>query len=593
MSNLIGQSLGRYHILEQLGEGGMATVYKAFDTRLERPVALKVILPTREHTEKFLKRFEREAKGLARLSHPNIVKVLDYGEHEGLPYLVMEYQPGGTLKDKLGKAMGYREAAKLLAPVARALGYAHAQKVVHRDVKPSNILLTGSGEPMLSDFGVAKMLVEDKPVDLTGTGVGIGTPEYMAPEQGMGKEVDGRTDIYSLGIVFYELVTGRKPYRADTPMAVLYKQMTEALPHPQQYVGELPEGVVGVMLKALAKDPKDRYQDGESFAEALEKLGRGEVEGVWGEPIKEAPKTRRLAWAIGGVVGLVVLAVGIGLGSIWMKHGASPVTMATSMQAPTEVNPVVSPSNTQAIPTNTSIAATRTVAAPGTANNCAPQINSPSTQNSQPIAADAMQAILDQSQVLSTDEFSNPLFPGWARYGGGINNLYVKDTMALFVDGAQLHRNYGLQVGEAVRMLTRFTTDASFTISVWSHNYNEPNFRQWGIGGGGWGGDPCGRLQDLFYEGANGSPDQITIYEAMGMVQKPDTWYFVLLWVKGPSQFYVRIWEQDNPNIFVDRQFDMFDSENWINRKWEPNILVDSGTLEVKNYTELVLPLTP
>ena len=161
MSSLIGQSLGRYHILEQLGEGGMATVYKAYDTRLETDVAVKVIrteniLPST--LDRSLKRFEREAKALARLTHPNIVKVTDYGEYEGKPYLVMPYLPGGTLKQKLEKPIPWQEAARLLLPIARALDFAHRQNMVHRDVKPSNILITADGEPMLTDFGIAKIL---------------------------------------------------------------------------------------------------------------------------------------------------------------------------------------------------------------------------------------------------------------------------------------------------------------------------------------------------------------------------------------------------------------------------------------------------
>ena len=161
MSNLIGQSLGRYHILEQLGEGGMATVYKAYDTRLETDVAVKVIRTenlTLGTMERALKRFEREAKALARLTHPNIVKVTDYGEYEGKPYLVMEYLPGGTLKERLGKPMPWQEAVRMLIPIAEALDFAHSQNMIHRDVKPSNILLTQRGQPMLTDFGIAKML---------------------------------------------------------------------------------------------------------------------------------------------------------------------------------------------------------------------------------------------------------------------------------------------------------------------------------------------------------------------------------------------------------------------------------------------------
>ncbi|MBT7790870.1 MAG: serine/threonine protein kinase, partial [Calditrichaeota bacterium] len=186
MPDLIGQSLGRYHILEQLGEGGMAVVYKAYDTRLETDVAVKVIrtesLP-QNTVERALKRFEREAKALARLNHQNIVNVTDYGEYEGKPYLVMPYFPGGTLKQKLGKPIPWQEAVEMLLPIAEALDYAHSQKMVHRDVNPANILLTERGQPMLTDFGIAKVLDIEETMDLTGTSAAVGTPEYMAPEQ--------------------------------------------------------------------------------------------------------------------------------------------------------------------------------------------------------------------------------------------------------------------------------------------------------------------------------------------------------------------------------------------------------------------------
>ena len=275
MQNLIGQSLGRYHILEKLGEGGMATVYKAYDTRLERDVAVKIIrsdLFGSSVIERMLKRFEREAKSMAKLSHANILKVLDYGEHEGSPYLVMELLSGGTLKEKFGHPMSWREAVRLLEPVANALAYAHSINILHRDVKPGNILISATGTPVLTDFGIAKLLDSEEGQTLTGTGVGVGTPEYMAPEQGLGKEADGRADIYSLGIVFFELVTGQKPYHAETPLAVLLKQVNDPLPDPRSIVPNLPEPVAKVIFKALAKDPAHRYQTMDEFANALNKL---------------------------------------------------------------------------------------------------------------------------------------------------------------------------------------------------------------------------------------------------------------------------------------------------------------------------------
>ncbi len=278
MSNLTGHSIGRYHIIEQLGEGGMATVYKAFDTRLERDVAVKIIRVGQfgqDVIEHILKRFEREAKALARLTHPNIVHVNDFGEHEGVPYLVMDYLPGGTLKERMSLPMTWQAAARLLIPVASALEYAHEHKIIHRDVKPANILLTEKGQPMLTDFGIARILETEAGQTLTGTGVGIGTPEYMAPEQGMGRPVDGRVDIYSLGIVFYELVSAHKPYTADTPMAVVFKHISDPLPDPRQFMPDLPESVARILFKALAKQPEDRYERMGAMSAALEALLAG------------------------------------------------------------------------------------------------------------------------------------------------------------------------------------------------------------------------------------------------------------------------------------------------------------------------------
>ena len=275
MLNLIGKFIGRYHILEQLGQGGMATVYKAYDTRLERDVAIKIIrsdLFGKSVLNQILKRFEREAKALARLDHPHIIKVFDYGEYQGSPFLVMQYIQSGTLKQRLGKPLPYQQAAELIKPVAEALAYAHQQGVLHRDVKPSNILITNRGQPVLTDFGIAKLLEDTETLTLTGTGVGIGTPEYMAPEQGLGKPLDGRADIYALGVVLFELLTGHKPYSADTPLAILYKQMNDPLPRPSGYVPDLPIQAEKVLFKALAKKPEDRYPEMPAFADALQKM---------------------------------------------------------------------------------------------------------------------------------------------------------------------------------------------------------------------------------------------------------------------------------------------------------------------------------
>ena len=185
-------------------------VYEALDTRLERTVALKIILPRVEKQEVFLARFDREAKALAKLTHPNIVPIFDYGSFENRPYLVMELLPGKTLKEKMEKPFPYKEAAKLVMKIAGAAGFAHKHNIVHRDIKPGNILFRDEDTPLLSDFGISKLTELDNPSELTAAGTSIGTPDYISPEQGKGTAVDLRSDIYSLGVIFYELVTGKK-----------------------------------------------------------------------------------------------------------------------------------------------------------------------------------------------------------------------------------------------------------------------------------------------------------------------------------------------------------------------------------------------
>ncbi|GEM_PF-779207 len=268
----------RYRIIEKIGQGGMAVVYKTFDTTLNRFVALKVIRSEVfgvETVSRIVKRFEREAQTLAKLNHPNIVKVYDYGSFQGIPYLVMDYLNGSTLKD-LEKPMSVEMACKYLIPIAKGLAHAHLHGVLHRDIKPSNILITLSGEAMLTDFGIAKLIEGNEDTSLTGTGVGIGTPEYMAPEQGLNVNVDHRADIYSLGVVMYELITGKKPFLADTPLAVLYKQMNDPLPDPLLINKQLTTDVVHFLYRTLDKNPNNRFATMDEMVEALNDLLHGD-----------------------------------------------------------------------------------------------------------------------------------------------------------------------------------------------------------------------------------------------------------------------------------------------------------------------------
>ena len=293
-----GQQFEHYQLIAKLGQGGMATVYKAYDTRLERDVAIKVVrkesIPP-EHLERILKRFEREAKALAKFIHPNIVPVHDYGEYQGAPFLVMAYLPGGTLKERIGKPVPVQTALRYVIPIASALSYAHQRGVIHRDVKPSNILITDDGTVMLSDFGIAQVL-EEATTQLTATGMGVGTPEYMAPEQWQG-QATAASDQYALGVVLYELLTGQKPYSAETPLAVALKVMSEPLPRPSELVPEIQETVEKVLYKALARDPQDRYESMEAFKSALEDV----IPKPGGVPAEE--KTETINSATGETLG--------------------------------------------------------------------------------------------------------------------------------------------------------------------------------------------------------------------------------------------------------------------------------------------------
>ena len=226
-----GQMIGPYRIIEQIGQGGMATVYKAYHAAMDRYVAVKILPRQLAESPEFTGRFRQEARVIAHLEHAHILPVHDYGESEGYTYLVMRYLEAGTLKEKLsGGRLPLAEVDRLFTQLADALDYAHAKGVIHRDLKPSNVLLDARANVFLTDFGIAKLLESDS--KYTGTGAMIGTPAYMSPEQAQGMPVDQRTDIYSLGIILYEMVTGRVPFDAETPLAIILKHLNDPLPLP-------------------------------------------------------------------------------------------------------------------------------------------------------------------------------------------------------------------------------------------------------------------------------------------------------------------------------------------------------------------------
>lgn len=289
MENLIGTKLGQYEIVSLLGEGGMAAVYKAFQENMDRHVALKVLPRKFSSSPEFVARFRQEAKVLARLQHPCILQVFDYGEAEGYIYIVMPLVEYGTLADKMrGIPFALRQAITIVSQVGDALDHAHTRGLVHRDIKPSNILLDERGNSLLSDFGIAK-LYQGTSTSLTNSGMVVGTPTYMSPEQGQGKDVDGRSDLYALGVILFELATGRPPFTADNPMGVIFKHIQEPVPSPHSLNPNVPFELEQIILKALAKHPDERYPNAREMIRALQSV-----------KINVRPTTGSVAAAVGG-----------------------------------------------------------------------------------------------------------------------------------------------------------------------------------------------------------------------------------------------------------------------------------------------------
>ncbi|GAC1388833.1 MAG: hypothetical protein NVS4B11_03960 [Ktedonobacteraceae bacterium] len=273
--DLIGTTLGNYRILAPLGQGGMARVYRAHQESLDREVAVKVLPPWYAADRNFVERFNLEAKLVARLSHPNIVTVHDASEQNGHLYIVMQLVNGGTLKHRLdqlhiqGRSMDAVESIPVFVQLANALNYAHEQGIIHRDVKPVNVLMDRSGRPILSDFGIAKVLASTKD-SLTRPGAGVGTPEYMSPEQCIGGAVDGRADIYALGVMLFEALTGQTPFLGDNYPALAHSHIYEPPPRPSTLNSAITLAMEQIILIALMKNPAQRYQQASAMADALE-----------------------------------------------------------------------------------------------------------------------------------------------------------------------------------------------------------------------------------------------------------------------------------------------------------------------------------
>jgi serine/threonine-protein kinase len=343
---MLPERIGRYKIKGELGRGGMATVLHGFDTRFKREVAIKVLPREFLHDPAFRARFEREAQTIAALEHPAIVPVYDFGEEDGQPYIVMRLMTGGTLNDRLRRGpLTLAEAARIVSALAPALDEAHARGIIHRDLKPGNILFDQRGDPYISDFGIAKL--SDSSAAFTGSGV-LGTPAYMSPEQARGeRDVDGRSDIYSLGAILFQLLTGKPPYEADTPMGVVVKHLTEPTPNILETNPNLPPTADRLISKAMAKDKRARFRTAGDMATLLTTIARGEAAGAElpaGDAAAPPSASGRLTGSIGAQPDSVAASA-----SVSQLPASLPQPSVSPMSAPASVS-VSAPNNVPPTP---------------------------------------------------------------------------------------------------------------------------------------------------------------------------------------------------------------------------------------------------
>ena len=332
MSTLLGTRLnGRYRLEARIGAGGMSTVYRALDETLERSVAVKLMNREVSSDSDQLERFRREARAVAQLSHPHVVGVIDAGEDEGRPYIVFEHVEGETLKERIRRLgrLPIAEAVAYAIEIARALGAAHSRHIVHRDVKPQNVLIDEEGSAKVTDFGIARTLDEE---GLTADGRVLGTTDYVSPEQALGQSVTGQSDLYSLGVVLYEMLTGEVPFKGENQVAVAMKHVRETIPDVQTVRPEVSAALAAVVDTATAKHQNDRYaDDAELIADledvlAIETARAGSATGEVTTVLRTLPSRtqRRVPFrlrhpAVGIILAMVIVA-GLGGGAVWLAH---------------------------------------------------------------------------------------------------------------------------------------------------------------------------------------------------------------------------------------------------------------------------------
>ncbi len=565
MDDLVGRTLGQYQIVQRLGEGGMATVYKAFQPSLNRYVAIKVLPPdlARQQPD-FAARFAREAHAVAQLQHPHILSIYDFGQEDGLSYIVMQYVEAGTLQQRMQQPMDLEAIAKIIEQLADALDYAHRRGVIHRDIKPTNVLMEDGRWPLLADFGIAKMLGGD--TGLTAAGVGIGTPAYMSPEQGRGQPVSARSDVYSLGVMLFEMLTGRVPFVADTPMGIVMQHILDPLPPPRSLNPAIPEAVERVIFSALAKDPNDRFASAGELAAALKKAAATGVAPSFvpqatkvtpAPPAIAVPKPRkRIQWSkilwkvsreAAGVAFFVVLTACV---VIWAIR--NPGTMQNIVDGVVSI-------------------------VDGIAGRVSGE--SPTADEARAFADPILAAITDREPDYAED-FSDPT-SGWPvrsdsrqeiGYDGGVYSVLIKtaDTSPeLPVEQLQRFDDFVAQVD--IRLVNAADGGAGFT---WRFERDGPCY-------GGWVSPPQRRWgmwnETRTMETGGGS----------GHIRPGEEWNRMTLIVRGEN---IALYVNDQPVAFVSDDLCRTGGVQLHPVAWEPDVHVQFDNLEVWDIYDLTLP---
>ena len=562
MEDLTGKQFGHYQIVAPLGEGGMAAVYKAYQPAMERFVAIKVLPRHMSSSEEFVTRFRREARMLAQLQHPHILPVFDYGEADGYPYIVMPLVSSGTLAELLHKQrLPLAQVRRILTQLGDALSYAHTRGMIHRDIKPSNVLIDERGNCSLTDFGLARMA--EASTNLTTSGAVMGTPAYMSPEQGAGSNLDHRSDIYSLGIVLYEMVTGRVPYTAETPVAVVFKHIQDPLPSIHKFNPDLPESIELILLKALAKSPEDRYQTAEDFVRAIQisipDTSRDDIVPAKTYIVPEAAVPHKKTPAFSKWIlpaGIIIVVSVLAVSSFWaisQRNSQIPLSQP-SFTPPALTTAILTTPTTVVLETQTS------------ANTAVPRTMIP--------APDRLSEYLNEIQVNYIDTFDDPLGIGWDLYAGKIENS-VLEIMGN-EDWNFVARNGEFGEYEGIVIDFNYSTNSLSEIFLEYGTWDTDGYRRFGV----YIGSDHAELNR--YEGKN---DHGGANLSGNLTLQPGTTYSLLIAILPNGEFLEVIWNPSfsSETLIYREKFD----ETWAGLTWSLWIGVNQGTIQLDNFNEI------